>query len=155
MKKKLCILITILIAVVFNSCSSLYMEYYIFSDIDDFEQIEEDYSEEITIEKYDSPEKDKNIKKLSYTDFYAAEYSCKEFEFEIFAYEFESKDIAKEYFKNATDRESENDESFLEWGGIGGSEIVVLDDERTYVVSTSVPKKTKEFLSQIFSIKIA
>ena len=154
MKKSILILVILLILGSFSSCNDFNTGYYIFSSVDDFTQIEENCNDEIKIKKYDSYEKDEYMDGLVCSKFYAAQYSSKEFKFEIFAYEFENADVSKQYFKSAADRESEENTNFLEWGGLGHSEIVVINDQCAYVVLTSTPSKTKEFLSQIFSIRI-
>lgn len=148
------VLALILILLVVNSVSLFHAEYYIFADIHDFPSIMEESPEDITINQYDSPEKDKYLKKLPYNDFFAADVSGKDYKFQIYAYEFESAESAGKYFENATGKKSEWDKNFLESGGLTGSKIIVLDDTRVYRVSTSSPRKTRAFLAQIFPIRI-
>ena len=89
------------------SCGKRSTDVYIFEDINECSNISNlTYSNGYVIE-YENPNDDKYLKNLVYNDFYVAVYESEELRFEIFAYEFDSYESAKKYFKNATGKKEE------------------------------------------------
>lgn len=131
-------------------------DYYIFSDISECENIIQKKSEDATIEKYDMPDKDKNLKDLQYSAFFAAKYSSSELTFEIFAYEFQSEEEAQQYFERTARVNSDRTTNFLEWGNLRSNHIVVVDQKNAYLVNATRKdaEKLKTFLGEVFSKQI-
>lgn len=160
MKKKINFLIylsiTFIVSLIFafiNLGLDLDGDYYIFSDINECLNLKNDNSK-IEMSKYDSPQNDQHLGNLKYNDFCAAKYKSKELEFEIFAYEFNSVNDAKAYFKNGTGKESENNYNFTASTGLfGPSEIIVFKNEKAYTVYVAKKylNKTKEILKKNFT----
>lgn len=149
--------ITLLImSAVICSCGPGIMDFYIFSDIDECNNIEAFKSEDATITIYDSPDLDKNLGDLAYNDFFAAYYDSNELKFEIFAYEFVDSDSAKKYFERETGIETDISTRFLASGGIKTYNVIVIDDCNAYCANTSQKdsEDLKLFLGEIFSKKI-
>lgn len=148
--------ITLLImSAVICSCGPGIMDFYIFSDIDECNNIEAFKSEDATITIYDSPDLDKNLGDLAYNDFFAAYYDSNELKFEIFAYEFVDSDSAKEYFTKVTGKKS-LETNFSASGGMTKYRVIVIDEYRVYCAYTSLKdsEDLKLFLGEIFSKKI-
>ena len=81
-------------------------EYFIFQDINECEQLITAELSDLEIEKYDTPDKDKNLKGLSYNCFWGMRLESDELKYEIFAYEFSDSDSALKYFINVTGQNS-------------------------------------------------
>lgn len=100
---------------------------------------------------------DENVRGLTYTDFFAGVYDCDTFEFEIFAYEFDSVDSARAYFDEVTGKNSDGlDANFTLSSGLLTSSLVVFDSNRAYVVYAPAMdvSDVAQFLSGVFSLKI-
>ena len=76
-------------------------------------------------------------------------YKLNNFEFELYAYEFHCTEDSKAYFKRATGKESENDATFTAWGSFFTHTLVVIDNERAYIVQTT--PKDAEAINQFFA----
>ena len=139
---------------------------YIFSDIDECENIETYGSEHAEITRYDSPTKDKYWDGLKYTAFYGANYTSAEFDFKIFAYEFQTSEHAMKYFENITGKKiigqnvSGNDDhpetTFSTSAGATTYRRVVIDARNAYLITSSKKdaKDVEQFLSKVFSKKL-
>lgn len=106
---------------------------------------------------YEDVKLDKAVKDIRYSAFYAGEYSCDQYDFEIFAYTFESTEDARVYFKNTTGKKSEGMYSnFSVSSGFFTSRVVVFEENRAYSVSTKTAnlKQVCEFLAGVFSREI-
>lgn len=155
MKKILMCVICLSLMLTCCSCSVKGYEFYIFSDISECEGITEHKHDDAEITIYEAPD-DKYLKDLEYVKFFACDYSSSELEFEIFAYEFDSSEDAKEYFKNVTGKSNQPDKSFSTSKGMFRFRVVAIDDSRAYVAIS--PKKydreVLSFLKEVFSVKI-
>ena len=130
---------------------------YIFSDMEECKSIA---SADGSFSEYADASSDKNNKGLTYTDFFAGKYDSGDFKFEIFAYEFDSVDSARAYFKEVTGKNSRDRESnFTLSSGLLSSRacMVVFNNNLAYIVymPTMDIKDATDFLSEVFSIKIA
>ena len=131
MKKGL-ICFTFLMLIILTSCSSANKNRYcIFSNISEFEMIESEFSKKGEIQRYNDTSRDENLEGLQYVAHYAAYYKCEEFEFEIFAYEFESSDVSREYHKNVS-IETDKDVSMHKTVGITQTKLVLIDNTMAY-----------------------
>ena len=81
-------------------------EYYIFQTIDECEQLIPADQTGLTIDRYDTPEKDKKLKGLSYESFFGMKFHSDEVEYEIFAYEFPDTSSALKYYIQVTGQRS-------------------------------------------------
>ena len=155
--KKGIICFTFLMLIVLTSCSSINKNRYcIFSNISEFEMIESEFSKKGEIQRYNDTSRDENLEGLQYVAHYAAYYKCEEFEFEIFAYEFQDTEEAHQYFYNHTGRESDRDTNFFGSGGMFSYDLVVIDGKNAYFASTSSGDVDEmyEFFSNVFSTKL-
>ena len=112
-KKKSPILLGLIVVILLIAGFVIYMlsysspnEYFIFQTIDECERLIPSDRTELIIERYVSPEKDKNLKNLSYESFFGMNFHSNELEYEIFAYEFVDSDSALEYYINVTGQNS-------------------------------------------------
>ena len=129
----------------------------IFADISECENLLQSENKGAKFVKYDTPSKDKKLKNLEYESFFAGEYSCSDFEFTIFAYEFKNEDDAKAYFENHTGKESEKNANFSINMGIGGYRLRVFHNSMAYSVTSSSRKdaeKIEAFLGENFSVDV-
>ena len=165
MKKSVRIIILsilLLISVVFlEACVNFHIgaEFYIFENLDELENIENSFQKYGTVNRYDSPAKDKYLKDLSFVDSYAAYYECEEFEFEIFAYEFLDKDVSKEYFDNVTGKDQAFDVNFSRHSGItilSKTEMTIIDHEKAYtmIYKSKYNEDIDNFLSENFTLRL-
>ena len=149
------ILVSILVIVLFasSSCNMLRTRsnICIFSDITEFEQIEKDFLEYGTVERYDSPKDDKHLKGLSYVKFYAGKYKCDDFQFEIFAYEFEDSILAEKYYENAVGNETTINPRYVISGNLRNTTLLVIDGANVYLASYST--KYKHNVESFFATK--
>ena len=137
------------------------MDFYIFADISECENLNSLDYEGAQFNKYSTSNNDKELGELKYNSFVAGKYTSEELDFEIFAYEFDSADTAKKYFKNVAGKSNDRDTTFSASSGFGlfgpsQYEIIVIDYERAYRVVTDQmhDEEIKKALGQIFSIKI-
>lgn len=139
-----------------TSCHSPNMDFYIFSDITECESITQLNYQNSEVIKYDTPINDEYVKELTYLNSYAAQYSSTTLQFELYAYEFESAEVAKQYFQNATGKNDGKSTTFLLSSGIKKSELVVIDENRAYFAFTSRTQtgEMRKALSEIFSVKL-
>ena len=89
---------------------------YIFADMKECESI---LSAGGSFSEYADVSSDENVRELTYTDFFAGEYNCDDFEFKIFAYEFDRVDSARAYFDEITGKNSDGlDANFMLSSGL-------------------------------------
>lgn len=152
-----CICVCIFIILSTVSCGKRH-DFYIFENISECQGIQNSTLSGAKFEHYEI-EKDKKLKGLTYTERFCGKFSCDEFEFEIFAYEFENAESAKKYFDNVTGT-ADNIESYTSFYGNFGMfsvDIMVFDFEKAYRVNLSKSdiEEVFQFLSTVFSKKIA
>ena len=155
MKKTTFALSILLIIFLFCSCSfPHHARYYIYADIGECQLIEERKHDDALVQRYDTPNKDKALKDLSYVNFYGAYYSSSELEFEIFAYEFHNKDDAKKYFNQVTGKDEQRDQSLSAGKGLTSYQQIVMDGENVYAAysSSGNSEKLQEYLGTVFSV---
>lgn len=130
--------------------------YYIFADISECEAIKMSKLDGARFESYDPHEKDDNLKDLNFEKSFCGKFTCDDFEFEIFAYEFSASETAKAYFVSETGKTDNPDTTFSgSWGATNGR-FIVLDSERVYQIKSKSKYRDDifEFLSEIFSKEI-
>ena len=108
---------------------------YIFSDISECDSLETLNVENGYFTRYQNAMLDNNLSGLQYTEFFAGTYSCDQYTFEIFAYEFIDSVAAKTYFENATGKNSAaSDANFSMVSGIATCHIIVFEGDRAYAI---------------------
>lgn len=132
------------------------MDAYVFKEIGECEALETSDRKDAKFEKYETPSEDKKLKKLEYETFFGGKYSCDEFSFEIFAYEFKDSDTAKKYYENVTGGISGFDANFSKIARMSSFIMVVLNNEFSYTIYTSPHNAgaVQDFISEIFSLEI-
>lgn len=171
MNKKLLSLITIpFIFVVLAVGVLIYMflnpfkhEYYIFQNIIECENLIPSNQIDVNIELYDSPNSDKYIKDLQYEKFFGMNYKSNDVKYEIYAYEFEDKNSALEYYINVTGKTGykkelpldEDDENKL-FGASKGMHVyrmIVVCQNKAYIIISppQYENKISELLKNTFS----
>ena len=153
--KKLLAIVVLIMAVLLCSCSAKGYAFYIFSDISECEQILEQKHDDAEITVYDTPD-DKYIKDLEYVNFFACDYSSSELEFEIYAYEFSSKEDAMQYFTNVTGKSNQPERSFSSSKGMFSFKVEAVDGNKVYRAVSPFydDNDLLSFLKEIFSVEI-
>ncbi len=140
--------------------------YYIFQNISECEQLIPNDQSGVTVDRYDSPDKDTNLNGLLYKEFWGMNLSSDEIEYEIFAYEFEDSDSALKYYVNETGQNSylnklplsmdDENKLFSASKGIPSYRLIVIYKNRAYkVISPSkYADSVNELLASIFSQKV-
>ncbi len=125
---------------------------YIFASIIECEMIE---TKGGTVIPLDASE-DKDNKGLEYSAFYGASYQSDALSFELFAYEFETADAAKEYHQRGTGNATPFENGFRKQGTIFSYTVWVYDGNRAYTVKcdNSDAEELDAFLKEILSITI-
>ncbi len=141
-------------------------EYYIFQNISECEQLIPSDQSNAKIEIYNNVSNDKDLKDLSYKDFFSMNYQSDTLEYELFAYEFEDSDSALKYYVNATGQriyekklplESEDENNLLYASkGMSYYRIVVIHKNTAYqlIAPNRYQKEVNELLASSFSIKM-
>ena len=75
---------------------------YIFQSIDECEALIPNDQSEVKIERYATPNADKDLKDIPYESFFGMQFKSDEMKYQIFAYEFEDFESALKYFVNAS-----------------------------------------------------
>lgn len=163
-KKQISILIACLVPVllllvfgIIGMSHHLDASIHIFANLNECALIATAQNEDGSFSKYTDTVSDKDASGLAYTDFFAGEYTCGTYEFEIFAYQFDNEDSAQEYFERATGKNSEGvDSNFSLSSGLIKTRLVVFDKNRAYTVRmpTGDVDDVTQFLAAIFSVKI-
>lgn len=150
------IVTTLLISTTLFACTSKKFDFYIFEEISECDNINGDLYTNAKLTLYDTSDKDKNVKGLSYRSFFAGEYISDELDFKIFAYEFENTENTKKYFENVTGKKNVNDTTFSTSKGMFEYMIIVIDNKNAYCTYTDPADETalKSFLGEVFSKKL-
>lgn len=140
--------------------------YYIFQDISECEQLIPDDLAGVTVDRYDSPTKDEDLKGLPYKEFWGMKLSSDEIEYEIFAYEFDDSDSALKYFVNETGKSSylkelplsDDDENkhFTASKGIPSYHLIVIYKNKAYkvIAPSKYANSVNELMASSFSLKV-
>ena len=145
MKKRIfCTVLSILMVLPLCGCHDIvdfeYSIYPMFEDVGECEALKSSTLEGARFEEYDASEKDRYLKKLNYSACFAGRFTCDEFAFEIYAYEFADADGARRYFKNATGKEPDGDFEFSFVQGLGiplfNTSLKLFDGKNAYRVYT-------------------
>ena len=150
------ILSLLAICLITCSCGPGIIDFYIFSDIGECENINTYKDENATVTVYDTPQEDENLCDLVYNDFFAACYDSSDLKFDIFAYEFTDSDSAKKYYEKVTGTSQNSDTCFSAYGGMTTYTVVVIDGSNAYCANTTQKdsEELKSFLGEVFSKKI-
>ena len=116
-------------------------DYYIFNTIEECEGLIPGDQSGIKVERYDTPSGDKDIKNLTYSDFFGMEFKSDELEYEIFAYEFDNSETALEYFNNCTGQkrtlnQGVNKIHSASVGIFGHYDLVLVFENRAYKLNS-------------------
>ncbi len=128
-------------------------DYYIFQNIEECEGLIPDYQSDIIVERYDTPSRDKDIKKLTYSDFFGMKFKSDELEYEIFAYEFDNPEFALEYFNNCTGQKRTLNQGVNKTysgslGMFGQYDLVLVFENRAYKLNS--PKNYANEINDLF-----
>lgn len=85
-------------------------EVYMFESIDELENMEALFEKYGQVERY-SEQDDEYLQDLKYINKYLAKYECESYEFEIYAYEFETIEQAHQYYTNSNYLANYDDET--------------------------------------------
>ena len=106
----------------------------IFGDISECEKIYDfDYTD-VTIVRYEDASRDERLGDLKYKEFFGAQYSSSEADFEIFAYVFESEDDASEYWSNTSSGFIENLRRGISHKSLLNMTHRTIKDNKVYVI---------------------
>lgn len=142
-------------------------EYFIFQDINECEQLIPTNQSDLMIERYDTPDKDKNLRELSYNYFWGMKFESDELKYEIFAYEFFDSSSALKYYVNVTGQKSyekklplnnDSENKLLSSSkGISNYRIVVVYQNRAYLINASsqYEDEINNLLANTFSYKLS
>ena len=148
----------ILMLVLLNlyGCTSEELEIKIYSDIEECKNIVTFDADQAEIHIYDTPVKDKNLKDLEYRKFFGCEYIAEDCNFEIFAYEFDSSDVAMAYFKNETGKGNDPNPTFTDSSGIFSYRRIVVNNNMAYIVTCRNIHKDKviDYINKCFSVNV-
>lgn len=151
------LLLLVIFVQVFSSFNSIRdMDVYIFRDISECEKLESLDYKNAKIE-YRERSDDKNFNsEMTIKSFYGAHFVSDELEFDIFAYEFEGNEDAKNYFKRATGKNVDLDRNYSASSGAFSFEVVVIDGNKAYIAlaSSKYTKELQNVLGEIFSVKL-
>lgn len=128
-----------------------------FATIQECQEIINRKSEDAEVLLYNLPAQDRNLKGLEYKEGFGCKYTSKEFNFEIFAYEFFDHAGASRYYENVNGNItiSKNPKyTFHGNGNLFRYRRVVLDDNKAYVITCKTKDKQKviDFINSIFTI---
>ncbi|MBQ7761769.1 MAG: hypothetical protein IJ400_06915 [Clostridia bacterium] len=138
------------------SCNLVRFDYYIFDDISECEKLTKTEYTNAQLTRYDTPINDNNLENLEYLEFFGGYFTSDEAEFEIFAYEFQSTNVAQKYFKNVTDMDSDSNSAVSVYSYNFKTRIIVADFERVYLVKTSSSNTDAvlDLLENTFSVRV-
>ena len=161
-KKKIISIIIISVFVVFGIVKIFYLnssdgiDCYMFASISECEKFESPNLTNGSFTKYNSPNDDTYLKSMQYASFYAGKYVSEELDFEIYAYQFNDVNDAKEYFKNATGKTINTDSSFSSSSGFRYYRLTAFDGVNAYTViaEKSQLEEINNILNNVFSKKM-
>ena len=154
-----CAGIVLLLAIVqaFSSFSGISdMDVYIFQDINECKRLELLDYKNSEIEYYQVSEDENYSLEMIAEKFYGIRFVSDELKFDLFAYEFENGEDAKEYFRRATGKKEELDRNFLVSSGLLSYKVIAINENKAYIASTSnkYSGELQTLLSEIFSVKL-
>ena len=137
------------------SCRNFEIDVRMFSNIEECNNIVSFKENEVQI-NYLSAEEDQNLKSLDFDNFFGCEYMSKQINFKIFAYVFESDNIAMQYFYNETGIKTELNPTFNSSSGMFWFERIVVKDNKAYLIRCKKEYKEEviEFINSCFKEKI-
>lgn len=140
------------IGIGFTKCNGPY-SICIFADISECQAFELDAGAEI---KHLDDSKDTKLKGLEYKQKYLIEYDSDDMQFKLFAYEFESQELAQKYFKNCTSKDTNGKHNFSGSTNMISYDLEVVYENFAYRIDTKArcSSALNKKLEQIFSIKI-
>lgn len=140
--------------------------YFIFRNIDECEQLIPSDQSKLTIERYASPDKDSNLKGLSYHAFWGMKFRSSDLKYEFFAYEFVDSDSALKYFIQATGRNDykkelplsadQENKRYSTSRGMFSYSLVVVYRNMAYLVNAPVEyaNAVEKLLEDTFSYRV-
>lgn len=156
LKLVLTVLAILLISANTVACFPKMPDPYIFDDISECKRIEDLSFTNHKVSVATTTQGDKHLNSLSYQEFYNAQYSSDELNFEIFAYVFDTPLAAQEYFNSVSGNNCYMDINFYLICGATKCEYTVLRYEKAYHINgyTAEHELLLETLSQIFSQRL-
>ena len=147
------ILLTVLFSFVFSALPE--QDIYIYENITECEELRALGGETGTFTEYAVPKNDGNLGDLSYASCFAGKYLCVDYDFEIFAYEFEDEESARVYFKNCTGKaNSGRTQNFSLSLGLTRARLAVMKDTKAYIVLCSTEDIESRTLQMVCSLEI-
>ena len=173
MRKKTPTIVVIIICAIFVVGPFVWMffnplpvEYYIFQDIEECENLIPTEQTDANVKRYDTPSRDKHLKSLPYDEFFGIKFKSNKLEYEIFAYEFQDMDSALNYYINVTGQKSyeknlplneqEENKLFLASRGLTQYEVIVLFNNKAYKLTAPAKydDEISDLLKNTFSQKV-
>ncbi|MBQ8416621.1 MAG: hypothetical protein IJX13_06980, partial [Clostridia bacterium] len=145
-------------------CLPMYM--FMFQDLDECKQLKKYEQISAEIEEYILPDGDESCDGLGYESFWGMKYRSANLSYEIFAYEFNSKNDALKYYMDATGDDKyadrlpvENSDKNIHGTKTFGNakyQVTVIEGNKAYklVSSNVIIDKIDEMLSVVFSVKV-
>lgn len=134
---------------------SVSCDIYMFESISELDSMENSFKEYGEVEKY-SPSDDEYLNELEYKNSYLARYECDSYEFEIFAYEFQSTEDARQYYSNFEKDKIDEDVWRLYKNLSGDVTIIAWNKSNMYRMEYSKEneKPVSDLLSQSLSFEM-
>ena len=128
---------------------------YMFQNLEECKQLKSYEQIPAQIVEYLDPTIDKNYNDLNYKFFWGMKYQSENLEYEIFAYEFTSKDYALKYYVNVTEDDTSDYITWIEIFSDNQYEFVVIENDKVYVIKSSslYIDSINKMLSDTFSVK--
>ena len=138
------------------ACKLSEIELRMFSNMEECNQINELKVNDAEVEIYDSALKDKDLNDLAFQEYFGCKYTCDDFSFTLFAYEFSDSDVAMAYFENVTGKETNPNPTFSDSSGIGSFRRIVVAENKAYTVYSKNDDKNEviEFINNWFSLDV-
>ena len=135
---------------------SEYNSVYMFSDINECNNIIINKSDMDYLALLFTSEDDKNLNGMEYRRFFAALYEANNVHFKIYAYDFVDNKTAKRYFKACAKRESIGNRDCCVYTDTKKCIVTALDSTRSYSLYTEpkCKKAVDDYLRRAFSIEI-
>ena len=130
-------------------------EVYMFENIDELENMEASFKKYGQVQKF-SDSYDECLQGLKYKKQYVAKYECDDFEFDIYAYEFETEEQAREYYINFAEDDLDINLWNLYFNSKGTVTSMTINGVNIYriVYQKNDEKAINTFLSECLSIKM-
>jgi len=150
--------IVVVVVLTYMFLNPLPIEYYIFENIEECENLIPQDQSNINIDRYDTPIADKDLKGLPYCDFFGMEYESDTLEYKIFAYEFENSDSAMKYYLNVTGKADYgiNEKDFSASKGMLSYRVIVIYQNKVYqlIAPNRYVDEVSKLLAETFSQRI-